>query len=331
MQGLLGYTIRRLMWVPVILLAVSFLAFTITRFGPGDYVDVLAGPRVDEEAKERLREETGLNDPFYEQYINYMRGVLTEGDFGESFTIYRGVDVWDIIWPRMLVSLQVGLIALILTFAVGIPLGFFAAARQGTALDPMAISSFLFFQSIPVLVTLPLLVLLFVSKLEWLPATGWGGPRVDVGSDQSVALGIFTVHIILPTIVLSLPGMAGVARLVRATTLSVLGEDYVRTARAKGLPEIDVVGRHVSRNALLPLVTVIGLSFITLLEGAFFVETILGIPGIGDLSFQAATSRDYNVILALVLILAFVFVLANIVVDLVYTLVDPRIRYGGPQ
>ncbi len=330
MHGLLGYTLRRLLWLPVILFVVSFLAFTLTRFGPGDYVDVLAGPRVDEEAKERLREETGLNDPFYEQYSTYMKGVLTEGDFGESFTIYRGVDVWDIIWPRLLVSVQVGLIALLITFLAGIPLGLFAALRQGTALDPLSIGTFLLFQSIPVLVALPFLVLLFVVKLEWLPATGWGGPRVDVGP-QTIALGIFTQHIILPTIVLSLPGIAGVARLVRATTLSILGEDYVRTARAKGLPELEVVGRHVARNALLPLVTVIGLSFITLLEGAFFVETILGIPGIGQLSYQAATSRDYNVILALVLILAFAFVAANIVVDVVYTLIDPRVRYGEPK
>ncbi len=330
MQGLLGYTIRRLLWLPVILFVVSFVAFSLTRFGPGDYVDVLAGPRVDPAAKERLREETGLNDPFYEQYGHYMKNVLTAGDFGESFTIYRGVDVWDIIWPRLLVSVQLGIIALFITFAVGIPLGLFAALRQGTALDPLSIGSFLLFQSIPVLVSLPFLVLLFVVKLGWIPATGWGGPRVDVGP-QTIALGIFTRHIILPTIVLSLPGIAGVARLVRATALSILGEDYVRTARAKGLPELQVVTRHVARNALLPLVTVIGLSFITLLEGAFFVETILGIPGIGQLSYKAATSRDYDIILALVLILAFTFVLANIVIDVAYTLIDPRIRYGDPK
>lgn len=331
MHGLLGYTIRRLLWLPVILFVVSFLAFSLTRFGPGDYVDVLAGPRVDPAAKERLREETGLNDPFYEQYGRYMKNVLTEGDFGQSFTIYRGVDVWTIIWPRMLVSIQLGVFALFITFAIGIPLGLFAATRQGTALDPLSIGSFLLFQSIPVLVSLPFLILLFVVKLGWIPATGWGGPRVDVGFHTTIALGIATRHIILPTIVLSLPGIAGVARLVRATTLNVLGEDYVRTARAKGLPELHVITEHVASNALLPLVTVIGLSVITLLEGAFFVETILGIPGIGELSYRAATSRDYDVILALVLILAFAFVLANIVTDVLYALIDPRVRYGEPK
>ncbi len=328
MQGLLGYTVRRLLWVPVILFAVSFIAFTITRFGPGDYVDVLAGPRIDPAAEARLREQTGLNDPFYEQYYHYMKRLTIHHDFGESFTISRGVPVWEIIWPRILVSLQPGIVALVIGFSVGIAVGIFAALKQGTWLDPFAIGSFLFFQSIPVLVSLPFLVLLFVVKLGWLPAVGWGGPKVDVGP-QEIELGILSTHIILPALALSLPSVAGVARLVRATTLSVLGEDYVRTARAKGLPEFQVVTRHVARNALLPLVTVLGLSLSTLLEGSFFVETILGIPGIGRLGYQAATSRDYDVILALVLILAAAFVFANIVTDIAYTFIDPRVRYEG--
>jgi ABC-type dipeptide/oligopeptide/nickel transport system permease component len=252
---------------------------------------------------------------------------LRSGDFGESYTIYRGQKVWDIIWPRMLVSAQPGLVALVIAFSLGISVGIFAALRQGTWLDPFAIGSFLFVQSIPVLVSLPFLMLIFVVKLGWLPATGWGGPRVDVGP-QDIALGIFSAHIVLPAIALSLPGVAGIARLVRATTLSVLGEDYVRTARAKGLPEIEVVGRHVARNALLPLVTVIGLSLITLIEGAFFTEYILGIPGVGQLAVTAAQSRDYDVILALVLIVTFAFVMANLVTDIAYTLIDPRVRLG---
>jgi peptide/nickel transport system permease protein len=326
MQGLLGYTIRRLLWVPPVLLAVSFLTFSITRFGPGDYVDVLAGPRASEEAKERLREDEGLNDPFYQQYATYMTDLLTKGDFGESMTIQRGFNVWDIIWPRMLVSMQPGIVALLIAFSLGTLVGVFAALRQGTWLDPFSISAFLFFQSIPVLVTLPLLMLLFIVKLGWLPAVGWGGPSVDVGP-QEISLGIFSKHIILPALVLSIPSVAGIARLVRATTLSVLGEDYVRTARAKGLPERAIVTRHIMRNALLPLVTVVGLSLVTLLEGAFFTETILGIPGIGRLGFEAAQSRDFDVLLALVLILATAFVIANIVTDIAYTLIDPRIRY----
>lgn len=327
MQGLPAYTIQRLLWAPVILLVVSFLAFAITRLGPVDTVDVIAGPRADDAAKERVRQELNLDEPIIVQYGLYMRDVL-RGDFGESISIYRGVDVWDIIWPRMLVSAQPGLVALVFAFTIGTLVGVFAALRQGTWLDPFSISTFLLFQSIPVLVSLPFLMLIFIVKLGWLPAVGWGGPEVNVGP-QEIALGIFSKHIILPALVLSLPGVAGVARLVRATTLSVLGEDYVRTARAKGLPEADVVWRHVVRNSMLPLVTVIGLSLTTLLEGAFFVELILGIPGIGQLGVQAAQSRDFDVVLALVLIVAFAFIIANIVTDLAYTLIDPRVRFGS--
>ncbi len=326
MQGLLGYIIRRLLWAPVILFIVTFLTFAITRLGPGDIVDVLAGPRSDEATKERIREERGLDKPIYEQYGIYMKGVLTEGDFGESVTIYRGVDVWEIIWPKMLVSVQPGMVALIISFSAGTAVGIFAAVRQGTWTDPFAISTFLFFQSIPVLVMLPFLILVFIVKLGWLPAIGWGGPEVDVGL-QAISLGILSKHIIIPAIALSLPGIAGVARLVRATTLSVLGEEYVRAARAKGLAEHTIMGRHVLRNSLLPLVTVVGLSLVTLLEGAFFTESILGIPGIGLVAVQAAQSRDYDVVLALVWILAFAFIVANIVIDIVYTFIDPRIRY----
>lgn len=328
MQGLLAYIIRRLLWAPVILLFVSFFAFTITRLGPVDTVDVIAGPRADEAAKERVRHELHLDDSIFQQYGIYMKGLVTRGDFGKSVSIYRGVDVWDIIWPRMLVSAQPGIVALTIAFTLGTVVGVFAALRQGTWMDPMAIGSFLFFQSIPVLVSLPFLVLIFVVKLGWLPAIGWGGPEVDVGP-QSIALGIFSKHIILPALVLSLPAVAGVARLVRATTLQVLGEDYVRTARAKGLPESQVVGDHVVRNSLLPLVTVIGLSVTTLIEGAFFVELILGIPGIGQLGVQAAQSRDYDVVLALVLIIAASFIVANVITDIAYTFIDPRVRLGS--
>lgn len=326
MQGLPGYIIRRLLWAPVILFVVTFITFAMTRLGPGDPVDVLSGPRSDEATKERIRLERGLDRPFYEQYGTYMKKVLTEGDFGESVTIYRGVDVWEIIWPRMLVSIQPGMVALVIAFSTGTAVGIFAALRQGTWVDPFSIGSFLFFQSIPVLVMLPFLILLFIVRLGWLPAIGWGGPAVDIGP-QEISLGIFSKHIILPAIVLSLPGIAGVARLVRATTLSVLGEDFVRTAEAKGLTRTTVMIRHVLRNALLPLITVIGLSLVTLLEGAFFAERILGIPGIGNLAVTAAQSRDFDVILALVWMLAFAFIMANIVIDIAYTFIDPRIRY----
>lgn len=327
MQGIVPYVARRLLWAPLILLAVSFIAFMVTRFGPGDPISVAQGQFRDPEALARVRSELGLDKPFYEQYAIYMRDLVLHGDLGDSYR-YRDRSVSELIFPRMWVSAQLGLIALVITFAVGIPVGILAALRQGTWADPTAISTFLFFQSVPVLVTIPLMLLIFVVRLDWLPTGGWGCPiEIGVLPADFECIGVPSKRLIIPALALSLPGVAGVARLARATTLAVLGEDYVRTARAKGLREFTVVGRHVARNALLPLVTVVGISLVTLLEGAFFTETLLGINGIGRLAFESIPSRDYNVILALALIIAAAFVVANIVIDIAYTFIDPRVRY----
>jgi ABC-type dipeptide/oligopeptide/nickel transport system permease component len=311
MQGILPYVSRRLLWAPLILLAVSFIAFTITRFGPGDPISVAMGQYRDPEVLDRVRHERGLDKPLLDQYRIYLWNVL-HGDLGESLS-HRGYTVSEVIFPKMWVSAQLGLVALIITFGLGIPVGILAALKQGSWMDPATISTFLFFQSVPVLVTVPVMLLVFVIRLHWLPTGGWEG--------------IFSKHIVIPALALSLPGIAGVARLMRATTLDVLKEDYVRTARAKGLQEFTVVSRHVARNALLPLVTIIGISLVTLLEGAFFTETLLGIPGIGREAFDAVKSRDYDVILGLALVLATAFIVANIVIDVAYTFIDPRVRY----
>jgi ABC-type dipeptide/oligopeptide/nickel transport system permease component len=311
MQGILPYVLRRLLWAPLILLAVSFITFMAARFGPGDPVSIAAGQYRDPEVLERVRHEKGLDKNPLDQYRIYIWNVL-HGDLGESYKSGNR-SVTEIIFPKMWVSSQLGLVALIITFGVGIPVGILAALRQGTWVDPAAISTFLFFQSVPVLVTVPVMLLVFVLKLHWFPAAGWQG--------------IFDKHIVIPALALSLPGIAGVARLMRAMTLDVLKEDYVRTARAKGLREFTVVSRHVARNALLPMTTIIGISLVTLLEGAFFTETLMGIPGIGRLYLDSVTSRDYDVILGLALVLATAFIVAFIVIDIAYTFIDPRVRY----
>jgi oligopeptide transport system permease protein len=313
MQGILPYILRRLLWVPLILLAVSFIAFTIARFGPGDPIRVAMGQYSDPDVLARVRHEKGLDKPLLDQYRIYVWNVL-HGDLGESYR-FGGRPVSDIIFPKMWVSARLGFVALIIIFGLGIPIGILAALRQGTWMDPAAIGTLLFFRSVPVLITVPVMLLVFTLKLHWFPATGWGG-----GFDK---------HIVMPVVALSLPGIAGVARLMRATTLDVLKEDYVRTARAKGLREFTVMSRHVARNALLPMTTVIVLSLVTLLEGAFFAEVLLGIPGIGAEAFAAVTSRDYDVILALTLVLATAFILGNIVTDIAYTFIDPRVRLQG--
>ena len=311
MQGILPYVLRRLLWAPLILLAVSFITFMAARFGPGDPVTIAAGQYRDPEVLERVRHEKGLDKSPLDQYRIYIWNVL-HGDLGESYRI-RDRPVSEIIFPKMWISSQLGLVALIITFGIGMPVGVLAALRQGTWIDPAAISTFLFFQSVPVLVSVPVMLLVFVLKLHWFPAGGWEG--------------VFDRHIVIPALALSLPGIAGVARLMRAMTLDVLKEDYVRTARAKGLQEFTVVRRHVARNALLPMTTVIGLSLVTLLEGAFFTETLMGIPGIGSLTFESVKSRDYDIILGLALVLATAFIVANIAIDIAYTFIDPRVRY----
>jgi len=327
MRGLLPYIVRRLLWAPVILLAVSFIAFVIIRFGPGDPLSVAQGQYRDPEALARVRHAEGLDKPLLEQYAIYLKN-LAHGDLGESFR-YRNVDVSELIFRKTWVSAQYGLIALVIIFGVGIPVGLYAALRQGRWTDPFSISVFLFFQSVPVLVTVPLMLLVLCLKLHWLPAGGWNSCAVNVGflPDPLNCIGAFDKRVIMPALAISLPGVAGVARLTRATTLAVLGEDYVRTARAKGLREFTVMSRHVTRNALLPLVTVVGISLVTLLEGAFFAETILGIPGIGQFAFESVKGRDYNVIMALTMIMAIAFILMNIVIDIAYTIIDPRVRY----
>ena len=305
------YIIRRLLWLPVVLLAVSFITFTLGYYAPGDPVEVMLGQRVNPAAAERLREELGLNRPLLERYIDFVLRAVN-GDFGESYK-YRGQPVADLIADKVWVSVQLGLAGLALAFAIGIPLGILAALKQGTWLDDLIVGTTLVLNSIPVFFTLPMLLLLFVRTLHWLPSSGWGG--------------LFDSRIIIPAVVMALPGLAAITRQMRASTLDVLYQDYVRVARAKGLPESTVMVRHVVRNALLPLWTILGLSLGGLVEGFFIIETLYGIPGIGAMAVDSMFTRDYPVIMAITLLVATSFVLANLLVDVGYTFLDPRIRY----
>ena len=315
MDGLAGYVIRRLLFLPIVLFVVSFATFYITRWGPGDPISVYSGQYRDPEAFDRVRHQYGLDKPIPEQYGIWLKGVVLHGDFGVSFR-HRDRTIPEIIGPKIWVSMRLGLYAFIITFLVGIPVGIFTAVKQGTWLDPLLISIFLFFQSIPVLVMVPVLVILLAVKADWVPPGGFDG--------------IFSRSMIIPTLALGLPGIAGVARLARATTLGAVHEDFVRTARAKGLDEFTIMTRHVARNAVAPVMTtVIGLSLVGLIEGALITETLLGIPGIGQFIFESVNAKDYNVILVIVLMLTFAFVLANLLVDLALVAIDPRIRAQG--
>lgn len=325
------YILRRLLWVPPILFAVTFVTFTLARLGPGDPVRIAAGQFRDPEAFERVRHERGLDKPVYTQYLIYMRGVLTRGDLGESFR-YRDYSVREILMPAIWRSMQYNVVALSITLGVGIPLGVFAARRQGTWVDPTSISSFLLLQSIPGLISIPFLLLIFSLKLGWLPARGW--PQdcnlyLSFLGDRYGCIGVLSREAVIPIVALSVPAIASWARYTRAFTLGVLKEDYVRTARSKGISEFSVVMNHVMRNALLPLSTIIAFAMVGLLEGAFFVETLTGVPGVGRLAFESIGARDYDMIMAITIIGASTFVIASIAIDIAYTLIDPRIRYGA--
>lgn len=306
------YILRRLLWLPVILLIVSFVTFVLGRFGPGDPVQVLMGQHSNPAVVERIREQRGLNDPIAVQYVRYL-GNVTRGDFGESFK-YRGRTVAELLGNKMWVSAQLNITALIISFGLGVPIGLFAALRQRSLWDTLSISATLFGQSVPIFLTAPGLLLIFALWLDLLPTHGWGG--------------VFDTRAILPGLAMGIPGVAIIARLTRASTLEVIGSDYIRTARAKGLPEMLVQRRHILRNAMIPVATYLGFSLSGLLTTSFIVERFFGIPGVGNLLIEAVFARDYPVINGVLLILTTVFVMANLLIDLLYPVLDPRIRLG---
>ena len=322
MQGLAGYIIRRLLWAPAILLAVSLVTFALGRFGPGDPVQQLQGQYRDPEVRERVADELGYNDSFFVQYWHWLKDAV-QGDFGETLEP-RGFQVKDVIFPKLWVTFQYNVLALVIIFGVGIPAGIWAALRQGSWMDPFTIGVLLLFTSVPVLVSIPVLQWLFALKLGWLPSGGW-----EVREFFGVEIGVLSKRILLPLIVLTLPGFAGVARYTRAQVLEVLDQDFVRTARAKGLQEFTVVSRHIARNALLPLATMMGFALVGLLGGSIFLETLLGIPGIGRHAWEAVSAKDSNAIMAIVLLTSTAFIAANLLVDITYGFIDPRIRLGA--
>ncbi len=309
--GLLGYLIRRLLWAIPVLFVLSVLVFYMLRLAPGDPTDTLLRQNYTPEAAQRLREKYGYDKPIHVQYWKWLSN-LVKGDLGVS-TRYPDFTANEVILPKIWTSTQIGFFALLITFGIGIPAGIYAALARGTFLDPLVISFWLFLDAVPYFVLIPLAQWVFALKLGW----------VDLSYE-----GVYSPNMILPVLTLSLPAVAGVARLMRASVLGVMGEDYVRTARAKGLRERTVVFTHIARNALLPMITVIGLSLPGMAAGSLFVELLFGIPGIGREAFDAILGPDFDVILALVMFGSVLFVAANILVDIAYAVIDPRVRLG---
>jgi len=309
------YIMRRLLLLPVTALGVSILVFMVLHLVPGNPAQVIAGADAPPATVKQIEHELGLDKPLPEQYWNYLRRVL-QGDLGRSLRSKRPVtsDIRDAL-PNTLV---LAALAALLTPLVAIPLGMIAATRQGTPAD----TAVTFFSTIgitvPVFAVGLLLIFFFGIRLGWMPISGIGGSLWSLDGLK---------HAILPAITLSLGSIAVVTRLSRSALLEVLNQDYIRTARAKGLKERSVILRHGFKNALLPVITVYGLQIGALLSGAVVTETVFAWPGIGRLALSAIQGRDFPVVQGCLLVVATIFVLVNLAVDLLYALVDPRIHY----
>ena len=305
------YIVRRLLWLPILLFIASLVTFTLGTYGPGDPIVVLLGSRYTEEAADRLRHNLGLDRPFVVQYADYTWSAM-HLDFGESIR-RPGRSVSSLLKSKIWVSFQVNAAAMVVSLGIGLPLGFVIAHKQGSWQDPAVVATALLLMSVPIMVTIPAALWLLCLKWGVVPCSGWGG--------------IFDLRIVIPAITMGIPGVAGLARLMRASTLDVLGQDFIRTAQAKGLTTFMVDSRHVLKNAMIPIVTILAFSLAGMLSTSFVVERILGIPGIGDFAIQSVFDRDYPVIMAITLIGAAAFAFANLLADITYSLIDPRIRY----
>ncbi|MBA3530982.1 MAG: ABC transporter permease [Ardenticatenales bacterium] len=308
---MLNYVVRRLLWFPFLLLLITLITFALGYYGPGDPVQQRLGLRSNPETVARLRAEMGLDRPFIIQYFDYV-GRAARGDFGESFPLFLNKPVSELIRDRMWVSIQLNFASLFVATLVGIPLGILAALFRNTLLDYFLMAGTVAGVSFPTFVVGPILMWVFIEQLGVL-TVGWDG--------------LFSSKAILPVFILSLGPIAVLARQTRANLSEVLDAEYVRTARAKGLPEHMVILSHAMRNAMIPLITIFGLMLGGLVGGAFVTETLFGIPGIGRLGLDAFFARDYPIIMALTLIIAVAYAFTNLLVDILYALIDPRIHY----
>ncbi len=306
---MIAYIARRLLLTIPILIGVTFLSFMILHLVPGNPALVIAGVGATPEDIQRIEQALGLNRPLLDQYGIFLRNVL-QGNLGLSITSNEPVS--QEIAERFPVTLTLAAASTIFAVVVGLALGMVAAAKRATLVDVGTSVIFLFALSMPTFWLGIILILVFAVKLPWLPAAGWSGVS----------------SIILPALTLGAGGIAIIARLTRASLLETLGSDYIRTARAKGVPGAVVFVRHALRNALVPVITVIGLEFGTLLGGAVITEQVFAIPGLGRLVVTAISGRDYPTLQGAVLVIAVMVVLVNLLTDLAYALIDPRIRYA---
>lgn len=333
-----SYILKRLLGLLPVLLGITLLVFTFLHLIPGDPAVVLSGERATPEQLMALREKLGLNQPLPVQYLNFLQRLLRL-DLGTS--IVSGTPIVDDLKIRFPATLELSLAAMTIAIAVGIPAGVVATIRKNRWLDHATMTGSLLGVSLPVYWLGLLLIYLFAVNLNWLPASG----RISIEAGLSfqpitgvyildallqlnfVALSSVLAHLVLPALTLSTIPLAVLARITRSALLETLSQDYIRTARAKGIPEFWVIFQHALKNALLPVLTIAGLQFGTLLSGAILTETIFAWAGLGSWIYDGILARDYPVVQSGVLVVAIAFVLVNLVVDISYAIADPRIQH----
>ncbi|MDP9366103.1 MAG: ABC transporter permease [Chloroflexota bacterium] len=330
--------VRRLLFLVLVLFGLSVVTFALSHVVPGDPARLMAGPRASKSAVEKIRERYGLNDPLPVQYVDYVKGVARL-DFGDSFTSRRPVR--EDLQRYLPATVELALYAFLVSTALGVPLGVLSAVRRNRWPDHVARFVSISGLALPVFWLAIMAQFLFFGKLGWLP----DGERLPIGVDPPRTItSLYTVdalltgdwavlrtaltHLVLPVAVLAYGSLAVITRMVRGGMLEVLNQDYIRTARAKGIGQRTVVVGHALKNALLPTVTSLGLQVGLLLSGAFLVEIVFSWPGIGRYAVEAIQRLDYNATMATTLIVALIFVLMNLVVDVLYLFLDPRISYG---
>ncbi len=306
---MLNYIISRLLSAFFVVLGVIILVFLLIHLIPGDPVEIMLGESARPADRDLLRVALGLDLPIHTQLWNYLSGLFTL-DLGHSIHSHRPIT--DILLERIPATAQLAFVSLLIAILIAVPLGILAAVKKGTAWDHLSMGVSLLGLSIPNFWMGPILILIFSLWLGFFPVSGKDG----------------FMSIVLPALTLGTALAAILARMIRSTMLEILHEDYIRTARAKGLSETVVVTRHALRNALLPVITILGLQLGTLLGGAVITETVFSWPGIGQLTIDAIKSRDYPVVQACVLLISLSYVVVNICTDIVYAAIDPRIRIG---
>lgn len=311
-----GYILRRVGQAVVVMFGVSIIVFLLVHLVPGDPIRRSLGTRFDPDVYQALRVRAGFDKPLVEQYVGYLGGVL-RGDLGVSFR--SGRPVTELVTERLPATALLAGAALLIALLIALPAGITSAVRSGSTLDRVVSGFSQVGVSIPDFWSGIMLILVFSLVLGWLPPSGYVSPLEDVGE--------FLSHIILPAVTVGVVSGSILTRFVRSAMLDALNQDYTRTARAKGLRKRTVVNRHVLKNALVPIVTVIGLQLAFLLGGVVVVEVIFAWPGLGRLALDAVQGRDYPVLQGAVLLFSLTFLVVNLVVDLLYAYLDPRIRY----